>query len=109
MEKKSIAFFMYVYFLFFGVLFIYNLLIIKYYFILDTKKSDYDYYLILLYQAFNATEETEKAVTYENLRLLQISNTISDVELEELEDISIPWSAPTSREYKIMFIYLLSS
>ncbi|XP_059491027.1 sialate O-acetylesterase-like [Neocloeon triangulifer] len=48
-------------------------------------------------EVFNATEEIEKALGYQNLRLLQIKNNYSlNSELVEVDGFSIPWSAPTS-------------
>ncbi|KAF4525160.1 hypothetical protein B566_EDAN014750, partial [Ephemera danica] len=43
---------------------------------------------------FNATEETAKAVTYTNLRLMLVNMDFSDTELDEIRSIGIPWSAP---------------
>jgi hypothetical protein len=46
----------------------------------------------------NPAEEIEKAVTYQNIRLLQVKDHVSDVELEEVGVFSVPWSAPTVRK-----------
>ncbi|XP_065346666.1 sialate O-acetylesterase-like [Cloeon dipterum] len=48
-------------------------------------------------QIYNATEETNTAITYQNIRLLQLANSFSlDTELAEATSYSIPWGAPSA-------------
>jgi hypothetical protein len=43
------------------------------------------------------TGETNKAITYQNIRLMQVSNTFASSEQQELSGISTAWSAPNNR------------
>jgi hypothetical protein len=40
--------------------------------------------------------ETSKAILYQNIRLMQVTNTFASSEQLELSDISTAWSAPNN-------------
>lgn len=53
------------------------------------------------YQCFNATEEINKALGYQNLRLLQVNRDFKlDSELTEIKSFSQNWSVPTLGQFK---------
>ncbi|XP_059471569.1 sialate O-acetylesterase-like [Neocloeon triangulifer] len=48
-------------------------------------------------QIYNATEETNNALRYQNIRLLQLGKSFSiDTELSEVTSFNVGWSAPTA-------------
>ncbi|KAF4532323.1 hypothetical protein B566_EDAN003626 [Ephemera danica] len=48
-------------------------------------------------QMMDPTGETNKALTYTNIRLMQVTNTFSNSEQVELSGISTPWSATSNQ------------
>jgi hypothetical protein len=62
-----------------------------------------------MFQMMDPAGETDKAVTYQNIRLMQVANSFASSEQEEVSGIWIPWSATTSRMYCLFDISITDS
>ena len=51
---------------------------------------------LLLFQVFNATGELSNTAAYQSVRILSVSSTQAQQELEDLAKVDLRWSKPTS-------------
>lgn len=57
--------------------------------------------LLSLFQVANASQELAAAAHYPYVRIFAAAPARSDVELEDLEQIDLPWSIPTAGECNV--------